>query len=83
MTMSHFVAWDGKVIYDQPFTSKVNETKDRTYPEMTNIAFAKLNPKSECTSWQIASMYQLVLHPVMRFINTMPENGPIIHLHKG
>ena len=59
-TISHFVAWDGKVIYDRPFTSMVNETKDRTYPEMSKMAFAKLYPKSEFTSWQITSVYQLV-----------------------
>jgi len=45
MTMFHFVAWDGKVIYDQPFNSKVNKTKDCTYPEMSNMAFSKTQPK--------------------------------------
>ena len=59
-TISHFVAWDGKVIYDRPFTSMVNKTKDRTYPEISKMAFAKLYPKSEFTSWQITSVYQLV-----------------------
>ena len=58
--MFHFVAWDGKVIYDQPFNSKVNKTKDCTYPEMSKMAFAKLYAKSKFTSWQITSVYQLV-----------------------
>ena len=60
MTMSHFVAWDGKVIYDRPFTSNVNNIRDRANPERSNMAFAKLYPKSEFKSWQITTVYQLM-----------------------
>ena len=60
MTMSHFVAWDGKVIYDRPFTSNVNNIRDRANPERSNMVFAKLYPKSEFKSWQITTVYQLM-----------------------
>ena len=81
--MFHFVVWDGKVIYNEQFASKVNKTQDCTNTEMSKMAFAKIYPKSEFTSWQITSVYQLVSHSVIRFIHTVPETGPIIHLHKG
>ena len=49
-TMSYFVAWDGKVIYDQLFTSKVDKSHDRTNLDMSNTAFGKLYPKSKFVS---------------------------------
>ena len=58
-TWSHFVGWDGSVIYDRPFTSKVNNTRDRTNPEASKMAFAKLYPKAEFSSWQITSVFKL------------------------
>ena len=60
LTMSHFVAWDGKVIYDRPFTSHVSKIRDRESPEKSNMAFARLYPKSEFKNWQITTVYQLV-----------------------
>ena len=59
-TMSHFVAWDGNVIYDKPFTSKVNKSHDRTNPIMSKLAFGKLYPKSQFKEWQITQVYQLL-----------------------
>ena len=50
-TMSHFVAWDGNVIYDKPFNNKINETQDRANPERSKMVFSKLYPKSEFSSW--------------------------------
>ena len=44
--MSHFVAWDGNVIYDKPFSSKVNSSHDRTNRIMSQLAFEKLYPKT-------------------------------------
>ena len=38
-TMSRFLAWAGRIISDQPFVSKVNETKDRTNQERSNMMF--------------------------------------------
>ena len=43
--MYHFVGWDGAVIYDHPFASKVSEIKDRSSAEMSNSVFDKLYKK--------------------------------------
>jgi hypothetical protein len=37
----------------------VNNTYDRTNPEKSKLAFAKLFPKTEFQSWQITSVYRL------------------------
>ena len=57
--MSHFVAFDGECIHDRPYLSKVNNTYDRTNPEKSKLAFAKLFKKTEFKSWQITSVYRL------------------------
>jgi hypothetical protein len=57
--MSHFVAWDGECIHDRPYISKVNNTYDRTNPEKSKLAFAKLFKKTDFASWQITSVYRL------------------------
>ena len=57
--MSHFVAWDGKNIIDQPFMSRVNETFDRNDPKMSKKAFGKLYPKVDFLSWQITGVFEL------------------------
>ena len=57
--MSHFVAFDGECIHDRPYISKVNNTYDRTNPEKSKLAFAKLFKKTEFQSWQITSVYRL------------------------
>ena len=43
--MYHFVGWDGAVIYDHPFASKVSEIKDHSSAEMSNSVFDKLYKK--------------------------------------
>ena len=57
--MSHFVAWDGDCIHDRPYLSKVNNTYDRTNPEKSKLAFAKLFKPTEFQSWQVTSVYRL------------------------
>ena len=57
--MLHFVAFDGDCIYDRPYLSKVNNTYDRTNPEKSKLAFAKLFKPTEFQSWQITSVYRL------------------------
>ena len=57
--ISHFVAWNGKVIIDHPKSSKVNDTTDRTDQEKSNLAFGKLYPTTKFLSWQITSVYAL------------------------
>ena len=57
--MSHFVAFDGECIHDRPYLSKVNNTYDRTNPEKSKLAFAKLFKTTEFASWQITSVYRL------------------------
>ena len=41
-TMSHFVAWDGKVIHDRPHESRVNNTSDRADFQGSKLVFGKL-----------------------------------------
>ena len=43
--ISHFVAWNGKVIIDHTNSSKANDTTDRKNPEKSKLAFAKLFPR--------------------------------------
>ena len=61
-TLSHFVAWDGKIITDKPKSSMVNSSSDRRNAKMSNLVFEKLFPKSEFSSWQITAVYQLILN---------------------
>ena len=58
--MYHFVGWDGAVIYDHPFTSKVSNIKDLSSPEMSNAVFDKLYKKMEFSQWQIIAVYELL-----------------------
>ena len=57
--VSHFVGYDGKTIHDQPHVCKVNDTTDRTDWAQSKLAFAKLFPKTEYTSWQTTAVYRL------------------------
>jgi hypothetical protein len=59
--MSHFVAFDGECIHDRPYLSKVNNTYDRTNPEKSKLAFAKLFKPTEFQSWQVTSVYRLLV----------------------
>ena len=43
--LSHFLAWNGKVIIDHPNSSKENDTTDRTNSEKSRLAFTKLFPR--------------------------------------
>ena len=43
----------------RPYISKVNNTYDRTNPEKSKLAFAKLFKPTEFQSWQITSVYRL------------------------
>ena len=54
-TMSHFVAWNGNVIYDKPFSSK-----DRTSWIMSQLAFGKFYAKTQFREWQMTQVYELV-----------------------
>ena len=60
-TMSHFVAWDGKEIFDRPHTNRVSRIKDRANHEASKLAFGKLYPRTEFKAWQITSVFQLVV----------------------
>ena len=55
--MSHFVAWDGQLIYDRPKNIKVNERTDRSNEENSKMVFDKL---FNGFSWQITNIYKLV-----------------------
>ena len=59
--MSHFVAWDGNEIFDRPHTSRVSQIKDRANHEASKLAFGKLYPRTEFKTWQITSVFQLVV----------------------
>jgi hypothetical protein len=56
--ISHFVAWDGKVIHDLPKNSWVNNSSDRSEVGSRKV-FDKLF-KKDFLSWQITKVYQLV-----------------------
>jgi len=56
----HFVAWDGDVIFDYPYSNKINMRRDRASPEASNLAFGRLYPKTEFEDWQVTRVYELV-----------------------
>ena len=60
--MSHFVAWEGKIITNHPQSIIVNNTSDHRNPEMSNLFFKKIYPKTKFLSWHITSVYQLILN---------------------
>jgi hypothetical protein len=53
------VAWDGDCIHDRNYLNKANSTYDRTNPEESKLAFAKLFKETEFQSWQVTSVYRL------------------------
>ena len=57
----HFVAWDGKVVWDRPHSVKVNDTSDRTTIEGSRDVFGRLYHKKQFSSWQITNVYRLSL----------------------
>ena len=60
MFVSHFVAWDGKIIWYRPDYVKVNTTSDRATVEGSNDVFKKLYHKKRFLSWQITNVFQLL-----------------------
>ena len=56
--MSHFVAWDGKVVYDKPQNCWVNSTSNRADPK---LVFGKLYPKNLFSGYQITKVFMLNL----------------------
>ena len=58
---SHFVAWDGKTVWDRPHNVKVNDTSDRATIDGSNGVFEKLYHKKMFSSWQITNVYRLRL----------------------
>ena len=57
--MYHFVAWDGKTVYDSPNDIVIDREKDLTSGQVSKMAFGKLYPKTEFFSWQITAVYRL------------------------
>ena len=57
---NHFVAWDGKIIHDHPYSSKVNRSSDRRNSDGSNKVFDKLF-KNEIDNfhWQITNVFCL------------------------
>ena len=55
---SHFVAWDGKMIHDQPTSSMVSDINDRKTVKRSREVFSKLYRKFE--DWQITRVYRIV-----------------------
>ena len=56
--ISHFVAWDGKTIFDNPSNCCVSNIKDRK-PGASNNVFRKLYPKTEFPLWMVANVYRV------------------------
>lgn len=57
--MSHFVSWNGDVIFDNPFNVKVSKRRDCLTVQSSKQVFTKLYPKTHFKSWQITSIYSL------------------------
>ena len=57
-TWNHFVAWDGKVIYDSPHNCKVNLKSDRT-KKGSKAVFKELFSEKEFSSRDICAMFKL------------------------
>ena len=58
--MYHFVAWDGKTVYDSPNDIVIDREKDLTSGQASKMAFDKLYPNTEFFSWQITAVYRLL-----------------------
>ena len=56
----HFVAWDGGVIFDYPYSNKINMRIDRASQEASNLAFGRLYPETEFENRQVTRVYELV-----------------------
>ena len=57
-TWNHFVAWDGKVIYNSPHHCKVNLTSNRT-KEGSKAVFKKLFSEKEFSSRDVCAVFEL------------------------
>ena len=57
-TWNHFVAWDGKVIYDSPHNCKVNLRSNCT-KEGSNDVFKKLFSEEELSSRDVCAVFEL------------------------
>jgi hypothetical protein len=60
LIMWHFVAWDGDVVFDAPYSNKINMRRDRASPVASKLAFGRLYPKTEFKNWQITAVYELI-----------------------
>ena len=58
--MTHFVAWDGKTVYDNPYNLDVDSDKDRETKHASKMAFGGLYPRTEFLSWQITAVFKLI-----------------------
>ena len=47
---SHFIAWDGKTIWDHPYSVRVNFTSNCATVNECNLVFKKLHHR-RCSSW--------------------------------
>jgi hypothetical protein len=53
---SHFVAWDGKTIHDDPYSLEISRM-DRTTSKASEAVFSKLY--QDCEEWDITAVYRL------------------------
>ena len=60
VSMSHFVGYDGDMVYDEPEMLEINRSKDNlsSWCACKNI-FGTLYPKKSFNSWQIVGVYEL------------------------
>ena len=58
--LRHCVAFDGRVIYDNPSDVTVNLTWDRETKDSCDRAFGKLFPREEFQRWQIIGVFELI-----------------------
>ena len=57
-TVRHFVAWDGRVIHDHPYSCEI-ALADRLNPESSKLAFGKLFPRRQFAEVQVVGVFEV------------------------
>ena len=55
----HYIAFDGRVVYDKPLSARVNLTWDRHSKKSCDQVFHKLFPSCKCNRWQIVGVFEV------------------------
>ena len=58
--ISHFIAWDGNILYNNPNNNIIDRDKDLGSNHACKMAFGILFPRTEFLSWQITTAFELL-----------------------